>query len=116
MYDEPDKNFLDFLSVINLYPDFVYMAYAGTLLGLVRDGNLISWDHDVDIIMLPDDNNNKILERIRLSMCDRGFTCTELDNGFQFSKKGGRKIDLQYLNRQEILDKLYYVIDWYVFR
>lgn len=116
MYDEPDKNFLAFLSVVELYPEFKYMAYSGTLLGLIREENLIAWDHDVDIVTLPDDNNDELLEHIRSSMCDRGFACTELENGFQFSKMGGRKIDLQCLNEQEISNNLYYVLDWYVFR
>jgi phosphorylcholine metabolism protein LicD len=116
MYNEPDKNFLAFLSVVELYPEFIYMAYSGTLLGLIREGNLIAWDHDVDVVMLPDNNNDELLERIRSSMCDKGFTCSELDNGFQFSKMGGRKIDLQCLNEQEISNNLHYVLEWYVFR
>ena len=116
MYEEPDKNFLDFLSVAKLHPEFNYIAYAGTLLGLIREGNLIAWDQDVDLVMLPNDNDDELFERIRLSMCDKGFVCVEIDNGIQFSKIGGRKIDLQFLNKQEISDNFYYVLDWNVFR
>jgi hypothetical protein len=116
MYDEPDKNFLDFLNIVELHPEFKYLAYSGTLLGLIREENLITWDHDVDIVSLPGDNSDKLLENIRLSMCEKGFACSELENGFQFKKTGGRKIDLQSLNEQEISNNLYYVLDWYVFR
>lgn len=54
--------------------DALYYVYAGTLLGLIRDGKFISWDFDIDyaIVITPEFTWDK-LEEI---MCRSGFRKT----------------------------------------
>ena len=60
MQPEPDQNFITFLSIVEKQDsNFQYFAYAGTLLGLIRDEALIPWDHDIDIALMPNANNSE---------------------------------------------------------
>tara|TARA_Y100001970_G_C14171265_1_gene824312 strand:- start:729 stop:977 length:249 start_codon:yes stop_codon:yes gene_type:complete len=38
-----------------------YWVCHGSLLGLIRDGNLIPWDHDIDFAVWSSDYKKKIL-------------------------------------------------------
>lgn len=48
-----------------------YWLEAGTLLGAVRDGKIIKWDHDIDLGMI-DDGSNKIVSAFP-KLEERGF-------------------------------------------
>ena len=41
------KEFIDLLEIENLW----YVVEAGTLLGTIREGKMIDWDDDIDILV-----------------------------------------------------------------
>ena len=43
-----DSNFVETINLLN-ENKISYWVCHGTLLGLIRDGNLIPWDHDIDL-------------------------------------------------------------------
>ena len=43
-----DKNFIEIINLLKKN-NISYWLCHGTLLGIVRDKNLIPWDHDIDI-------------------------------------------------------------------
>ena len=64
-----DKNFYDTLKILNA-SKINYCCTNGTMLGLQRDGDLIPWDRDIDIMI-----NAKSFELSNLirSMKKKGF-------------------------------------------
>ena len=42
-----------------------YWLDAGTLLGIIRDGDLIPWDYDADIGILPETSHEIMKHRIK---------------------------------------------------
>ena len=49
-----DKNFVEVINILN-QKKIQYWICHGTLLGIIREGKLIEWDHDVDIAVWNDD-------------------------------------------------------------
>ena len=75
-----------------------YWVCHGTLLGIVRDKKLISWDHDIDIGVIENNINRKVLPLI---LKKKGFkqikkTFIQNDGMMKFVKKGGREVDINF--------------------
>lgn len=106
-----DKNFLLTLKVLNLN-NVHYWVCHGTLLGLIRDKNLIEWDHDIDIALWKlDYSKNKIIE----IMTSVGFTLVNYGEGFdflKFSKNGGRNVDFNFYHAPKRKKMAY--SEWYL--
>ncbi|RTZ96875.1 MAG: hypothetical protein DSY90_09370 [Deltaproteobacteria bacterium] len=49
-YQIAKKMMLDTTEIMNRH-DIDYFLDAGTLLGMIRDGDLIPWDHDIDMLL-----------------------------------------------------------------
>ena len=68
-----DPNFLEVINILKTNKINYWLGH-GTLLGIIRDNNLIEWDHDIDIAVWADEisqekNKNyekKILVKRRL--------------------------------------------------
>lgn len=94
--DDPlDKNFRDVLDELNLRK-IPYWVCHGSLLGLVRDGNLIEWDHDIDFAVFEDEVHRELIETLMSSLgFEKGFSESDTtENGsLHFRRKGGRYVD-----------------------
>ena len=57
-----DKNFIETVELLNKNNIFYWICH-GTLLGIIRDKDLIPWDHDIDIAVWADDvSEEKIID------------------------------------------------------
>jgi hypothetical protein len=90
-----DPNFIETINLLNDH-DIPYWICHGTLLGIIRDGALIPWDHDIDLALWGDVvPKNKIIEM----MTARGYTVEDDGSDYDyvtFTKEGGRKVDFNY--------------------
>ena len=60
-----DNNFFETINILNSN-NINYWICHGTLLGIIRDGKLIEWDHDIDIAIWSDEiPKNLIIELMK---------------------------------------------------
>jgi len=92
-----DPNFVETIKLLN-NNNVSYWVCNGTLLGLIRDKQLIPWDHDIDIAIFRKDISKTTIMNLMMSngykIKDQGF---ELDY-ITFSKRGGRDVDFNFYN------------------
>ena len=90
-----DSNFVETIALLNSR-NVPYWACHGTLLGLVRDGRLIPWDHDIDLAIWADDfPKNSLLEL----MVGSGYALKSDGSDYdfmQFTKGDGREVDFNF--------------------
>ena len=106
-----DSNFVETIKILNKH-DVPYWVCHGTLLGLVRDGNLIPWDHDIDIAIWFGDFSKK--ELINL-MKENNYALKSDGSDYDFvsfSKKGGREVDFNFYRRTPETDMAY--SEWFI--
>jgi len=92
-----DKNFITLINILREHK-IKYWVCHGTLLGIIRDKKLISWDKDIDIGVIENKIYRKILPII---FKQKGFkeikkTFLKNDGMLKFIKKGGREIDINF--------------------
>ena len=87
-----DKNFVETLILLEKNNIFYWICH-GTLLGLIRDKDLIPWDHDVDIAVWYSEDTKK---KIKSIMMNNNFSLKEKyfieDDLLTFLKKGVEKL------------------------
>merc|ERR1712096_479423 len=91
---EIDPNFVEIIQVLNEHR-ISYWVCHGSLLGLIRDGALIPWDHDIDIAVWADEYEKENITTLIVSV---GFRLKE-DNvmgSLHFTKTGGRGVDINF--------------------
>ena len=97
-----DKNFVETLILLEKNNIFYWICH-GTLLGLIRDKDLIPWDHDVDIAVWYSEDTKK---KIKSIMMNNNFSLKEKyfieDDLLTFLKKGGREVDINFYHQKEI--------------
>ena len=71
--EKVDKNFALAVNILNKNK-IKYWICHGTLLGIIRDNQLIPWDHDIDIAVWNSDNLKNKIKKIMLS---KKFTLKE---------------------------------------
>ena len=108
-----DKNFL---RIIKLLTDnkINYWVCHGSLLGIIRDKNLIPWDHDIDIGVIENKKNRMILPII---LKKGGFKQNKdsffKDDGLmKFTRSGGRQVDVNFYRIDSTFKNAY--VKWYV--
>lgn len=106
-----DGNFVEIISILerNRIP---YWACHGTLLGLARDGELIPWDHDIDIAVWAD-SVSKHLIRDLMASCN--YVQKESDSGHDletFRKPGGRDVDFNFYKKSPTDDLAF--VEWVI--
>jgi len=108
----PDKNFMDAIEILNRL-NLNYLVLFGTLLGLIRDGELIEWDKDVDIVCVfrSKDEVDKIINLFRKFGFKGGFQrrLKPIFPALVFFREGGRKIDIEFV---QTFEKTCY-LEWY---
>jgi len=90
-----------------------YMVFFGTLLGIVRDGNFIDTDHDVDVIIFEEDLDRYLQLQLQFENMDakmkyvdnihRLYTSHDYNSYmdvFVYRKDGDRYIDINRQNRK----------------
>tara|TARA_B100000029_G_scaffold176343_1_gene173666 strand:- start:3854 stop:4546 length:693 start_codon:yes stop_codon:yes gene_type:complete len=98
------KSILDpnFITVINLFNNnnIPYWICHGTLLGIIRDNQLIEWDHDIDIAVWSKEVNKEYIISL---ISKENFILREglmiKDDIISFSKDGGRVVDINFYNK-----------------
>jgi phosphorylcholine metabolism protein LicD len=111
-----DENFLDTILILNKNK-VDYWVCHGTLLGLIREGKLIEWDNDIDIGVLKNKKNIKLINQI---FKKKGFKRKKKffsDDGLlTFTREGGREVDINFyelfLNKK--VNKKFVICKWYV--
>jgi len=91
-----------------------YWVCHGTLLGIVRDKKLISWDHDIDVGVIENNINRKVLPMI---LKKKGFkqikkTFLQNDGMMKFVKKGGREVDINFYRINKKNKTVF--VKWYI--
>ena len=110
-----DKNFVETIYLLNKH-NIKYWLCHGTLLGIIRDKELIPWDHDIDIALWKEEN---LKETITNFMIKNNYTLKEkyfiADDLLTFIKKdGGREIDINFYEKKEINNEEFAYIKWFI--
>ena len=91
-----DINLFEVINILNKN-HIKYWICHGTLLGVIRDKQLIPWDHDIDIAVWLETNSKKKITDIMIS---NNFVLKEKylleDDLLTFIKKGGREVDINF--------------------
>ena len=87
---------------------------AGTALGIYRDGQILPWDHDIDIGVIESNINRKVLPLI---LKKKGFkqikkTFLRNDGMMKFIKKGGREVDINFYRINKKNKTVF--VKWYI--
>jgi len=91
-----DSNFLEVISILQTNKINYWLGH-GTLLGIIRDNNLIEWDHDIDIaVWATEVSQEKILKIMKKEnyILREGYGVKTPD--LSFNKKGGRIVDFNF--------------------
>ena len=112
--EKVDKNFALAVNILNKNK-IKYWICHGTLLGIIRDNQLIPWDHDIDIAVWNSDNLKNKIKKIMLS---KKFTLKEKylieDDLLTFIKPGGREVDINFYKIKKVNDQNLAFINWFV--
>lgn len=111
---EIDQNFKEVINLLNLNRINYWLCH-GTLLGIIRDGDLIPWDHDIDIAVWYD---KKLKEKFINLMERKNFKLKEKylieDDLITFTKYGGREVDINFYEKKILNKKKFAYIKWFV--
>ena len=91
-----DPNFLEVIKILKTNKINYWLGH-GTLLGIIRDNNLIEWDHDIDIAVWADEiSQEKILKIMKKKnfKLREGYGVSSPD--LSFNKNGGRIVDFNF--------------------
>ena len=109
-----DPNFLETINILN-NNKIQYWLCHGTLLGIIRDNELIPWDHDIDIAVW---DSNNLKGKLKKIMTENDYKLKEKylieDDLLTFLKDGGREVDINFYQvKKKILKKLLLLIGLY---
>ena len=108
-----DPNFAETIRLLNAH-DVPYWVCHGTLLGLVRDGELIPWDHDIDIAIWAGAFSKESLIDL-MTASSYALKSDGADYDFvSFVKPGGREVDFNYYRTSGGAETAY--SEWFISR
>ena len=109
-----DSNFKEIIYLLNK-SKINYWLCHGTLLGIIRDNELIPWDHDIDIAVWKQKN---LKEKFKKIMKENNFQLKEKylidDDLLTFIKDGGREIDINFYEKKNSGNDLIAFVRWFV--
>ena len=109
-----DKNFIEIINLLKKN-NISYWLCHGTLLGIVRDKNLIPWDHDIDIAVWYKKNLKKkfknIMSKKNYKLKKKFFSKDDL---LTFIKKGGREVDINFYHKKYLNSQKLAYVKWFV--
>ena len=99
-----DLNFYNTIQELNKNKVFYWVCH-GSLLGLARDGDLIPWDHDIDIAVWEGEYTHEYIINIFKLM---GFQLNKdhPDGSLKFERNGARSVDVNFYKDCESSEKL----------
>ncbi len=86
-----DPNFVETIRLLHELK-IPYWICHGTLLGIIRDGHLIPWDHDIDIAIWAEEISKETIVDL---MTSKGYTLKDYGADYDlvaFTKEGGRDV------------------------
>lgn len=92
---EIDLNFVETINLLNKH-NIPYWVCHGTLLGLIRDGRLIPWDHDIDIAIWAGSVSKEAIIDL---MVPNGYILKSDGSDYDFlsfTKQNGREVDFNF--------------------
>lgn len=108
-----DQNFIEIIQIFNRNK-INYWVCHGTLLGIIRDNNLIKWDHDIDIALWKKENKKKnIIKLLEKNSFVLRKNSEVKNNLISFEKKGGRIIDINFYQLRKKKNKIAFV-KWFI--
>jgi len=113
---EKDLNFFEIIRILNKFK-IKYWLCHGTLLGIIRDHQLIPWDHDIDIGIWSGTITKKKIKEIMFS---NNFKLKEKylieDDLLTFTKQGGREVDINFykITQEKHTNKKIAYVSWHV--
>ena len=109
-----DPNFLETINILN-NNKIQYWLCHGTLLGIIRDNELIPWDHDIDIAVW---DSNNLKGKLKKIMTENDYKLKEKylieDDLLTFLKDGGREVDINFYQVKKKNFKEIAFINWFV--
>lgn len=109
-----DQNFVEVINILNKNKIHYWLCH-GTLLGIVRDGELIPWDHDIDIALWYDNSLKKNF--IKLMKNHQFILKTKYlidDDLLTFTKEGGRQVDINFYEKRIMNNEEFAYIKWFI--
>ncbi len=107
-----DSNFKSAIEILNK-SKIDYWICHGTLLGIIRDNKLISWDNDVDIAFLEKKIDKNYLLNLFL---EAGFKKKDKffknDGLITLKREGGKEVDFNFYNLNNDNQNVY--VNWYI--
>lgn len=109
-----DQNFEKTIKLFNKNKINYWLCH-GTLLGIIRDKQLIPWDHDIDIAVW---NNKKIKNKILSLMKKNNFILKKKflikDDLLTFTKLGGREVDINFYKIKIYKNNKIAFVEWFI--
>ena len=93
------KNLENLISSIETLKNFEYFVFYGTLLGIVRENNIIEHDDDIDFL-INIDHRNEVMDKFKFSKI------------FEINKKVSNKFFIQLINKTEGIETF---VDFYFY-
>ena len=113
-HEKVDQNFEQVIKLLNSNK-IKYWLCHGTLLGIIRDNELIPWDHDIDIAVWYD---KSLKEKFIGLMKENNFTMKEKylieDDLLTFTKLGGREVDINFYEKKINNTNAVAYIKWFI--
>ena len=91
-----DKNLLDAVNIFNDL-NIKYFLANGSLLGLIRDGDLLPWDNEIDLVIFKSDLNLVLFKILKKKFKIKNFKYVQGNfdsKHIKFKRNEGRVIDI----------------------
>jgi hypothetical protein len=103
-----DLNFYSAIQELNKNKVFYWVCH-GSLLGLARNGELIPWDHDIDIAVWEGEYTEEYIINI-FELIGFKFQKDHPEGSLNFTRSGGRSVDVNFYKNCETASNLVCVL------
>ncbi len=96
------KNLLDFKEILDRYKILFIMTFGG-LLGLIREGNFIKWDKDIEVACLNknEQQNYMKMKDVKKELIKKGFKIVNSSHlsHYDFFIRNGERIEINWFTK-----------------